>query len=261
VTLTTPGGKQIVPAISSLQVAAATLAAPNGARAAAFTVPGKSTTVVVLRDPVAGTWRVAAQPGSPAIAGLAESYTLAPAAVHARVLGRGRHLRLSYSVKPRPGMTVAFVELAGRVTHQIGIARGARGTLPFVPADGPAGRRQIVALINQDALPRPRIALTSYSAPGPVTPGAVRGLRVALRHATLSVMFGPARDATSYRILIVSSDGKHRLVLTSAAHRSVILRGIGPGAHATAAVTAFAADGRSGPTIRASSNAKRGAKK
>jgi hypothetical protein len=261
VTLTSPSGKVTVPVITSLQAAAATLAAPNGARAAAFAVPSKSTTVVVLRDPAAGIWRVAAQQGSPAIAGLAESYTLPPAAVRGRVLGHGRHLRLSYTLKPRPGMTVTFAELAGRVTHQIGIARGARGTLAFAPADGPAGRRQIVAIINQDGLPRPRVVLASYNAPAPIRPGAVRGLRVTLRRATLSVTFGRARDASSYRVLIISSDGKHRLVLSSAAHRSVTLRGIGPGAHAVATVTAVAADGRSGPSVRASSSAKRRSKR
>jgi hypothetical protein len=260
VTLTTPSGKLIVPVVSSLQVAAATLAAPTGPRAAAFAVASKSTTVVVLRDPAAGTWRVAAQTGSAALAGLAEAFTLAPTAVRGRLQGHGRHLRLRYSIHPRPGMTVTFAELAGRVMHQIGVPHRAHGTLAFAPADGPAGRRQIVALINQDGLPRPRVVLTSYRAPGPLRPAAVHRLRVALRGATLSVTFGPAENAQSYEIQITSTDGKRRLLLLSAAHRSVSLHGIGPGAHATATVTAFAADGHSGPSVRATSRRKRGSK-
>jgi hypothetical protein len=159
--LRAPNGRLIVPAISSLAAAAATLASPSGARAAAFTVPGKSTTVVVLRDPPAGTWPVAAQPGSPALAGLAESYTLPPADLNGRLTGHGRLLRLNYNLHPRPGMTVTFVELGARVTHVLGVAHGSRGALKFAPADGPAGRRQIVALINQDGLPRPRVVLAS----------------------------------------------------------------------------------------------------
>jgi hypothetical protein len=253
IALTTPTGKLVVPVISSLQVAAATLAAPTGARVAAFAVPGKSTTVVVLREPAAGVWRVAAQPGSPAVAGLAESYTLAPTGLRGRLSGHGRHLRLAYRLHPRPGLTVTFIELAGRVTHVLGLARGAGGTLAFSPADGPAGRRQIVALVNQDGLPRPRVVLSTYQAPGPLRPGPVHHLRVALRHATLSVTFGPATNAARYKVLISSSDGKHRLVLSSAAHRTVRLPGIGPGAHATAVVTAVAANGHSGPSVRAAS--------
>ena len=257
VTLTAPNGVVSTPVVSTLQGAAATLAASTGPRVAAFTVPSKLTTVVVLREPAAGTWRVAAAPGSSALAGLAESYTLAPAAVRGRLSGHGRHLRLRYSLHPRPGMTVTFAELAGRVMHQLGIARGAHGTLSFNPADGPAGRRQIVALINQDGLPRPRVILATYQAPGPVRPGVVRHLRVTLRRSTLAVTFGPAANAVRYEILIVSSDGKHRLLLSSKAHRGVSVPGIGPGARATATVTAIATDGRRGPAVRASSATSR----
>ena len=64
-------------------------------------------------------------------------------------------------------MTVTFAEVGGENLHEIGTAQGARGTLEFAPADGPAGKRKIVALIDQDGLPRPRVALASFTAPGP----------------------------------------------------------------------------------------------
>ena len=249
VVLTAPSGKQIVPAVSTLQGAAAALAAPGGPPAAAFTVPSKATTVVVLRDPAAGTWRVAAAPGSPAIAGLAESHTLPDAAIHGRIVGQGRRLRLAYTLHARPGMTVSFAEIGGRVLHSIGTARGDRGKVSFAPADGPAGTRRIVALITQDGLPRPRVVLASYRAPGPLRAGRVPKLRVSIRGHTLRISFGPASNAASYRIRISSTDGKHRLLLASATHRLVSLSGLGPGAAATATVTAIAADGGSGPTV------------
>ncbi len=248
VALTAPSGAQIVPTITSLPEAAAALAAPGGPPAAAFTVPGKATTVVVLRRPAAGTWRVSAQPGSPAIAAIAESHTLAAAAVHARVLGHGRRLRLRYSLHPRPGMTVTFAEL-GSVTHAIGRARGARGTLSFAPADGPAGTRRIVALIEQDGLPRPQAVLGSYRAPGPLRPGPVRRLRVRIQGHTLAISFGPASNARNYQIRVSTTDGKHRLLLATASHRSARLGGLGPRAAATVTVIAFAANGRAGPAV------------
>jgi hypothetical protein len=255
VVLTAPTGKQIVPAITTLAAAASALAAAGG-RAAAFTVPSKATTVVVLRDPAAGTWRVASLPNSPAIAGLAESHSLADTAVHAHLLGHGRHLRLRYTLHPRPGLTVAFAELGSQVAHVIGTAHGAHGTLAFTSADGPAGTRRIVALITQDGLPRPRVVLTNYRAPGPLRPGRVHGLRVNLRGHTLTVTFGPASDARGYEIRVTSTDGKHRLLLASATHRSARLGGLGPGAQATVSVTAIAANGRPGPSAQGRTGTK-----
>jgi hypothetical protein len=257
VVLTAPDGTQITPAVDTMQAAAATLAAAGGPPAVAFQVPNSNATVVVLKNPRAGTWRVAAQPGSAAIAGLAESHTLAAASVHARVLGRGRQLRLAYSLHPRPGMSVSFVELGTRVAHVIGTARGARGTLRFSPGDGPAGTRQIVALINQDGVPRPRAVLTSYRAPGPLRPGKVRRLKVSLRGHTLTVSFGAASNASGYQIRVTSTDGKRRVLLASAARRSVRLGDIGPGARATISVKAVAANGLTGPAAVGSTPRKR----
>lgn len=249
VVLTAPNGKQTVPAITSMSAAASALATANGPRTAAFTVPSKATTVVVLRDPAAGTWRVASLPGSPALAGLSESHTLPDAAIRAHLTGHGRHLRLRYSMRPRPGMTVVFEETGSRATHLIGKAHGARGSLAFSPGDGPAGRRRIVALITQDRLPRPQVLLTTYRAPGPLLPGRVHRLRVSIRRHTLTIRFARASNAHSYEIRISSTDGKHRLLLSPASHPSATLRGMGPGAQASVSITAFATNGRPGHAV------------
>jgi hypothetical protein len=154
-------------------------------------------------------------------------------------------------------MSVSFVELGTRVAHVIGTARGARGTLRFSPGDGPAGTRQIVALINQDGVPRPRAVLTSYRAPGPLRPGKVRRLKVSLRGHTLTVSFGAASNASGYQIRVTSTDGKRRVLLASAARRSVRLGDIGPGARATISVKAVAANGLTGPAAVGSTPRKR----
>ncbi|MEA2481785.1 MAG: hypothetical protein QOJ07_3707, partial [Thermoleophilaceae bacterium] len=251
VTLTAPDGREIVPTTGSLQDAVAAVTTDGGPEAAAFSVPSSSTTGVLLKNPAAGTWRVAAQPDSAPLAEVSETHTLAAPAVKGRVLGSGRKLRLRYSLHPRPGMTVTFAELGQNQLHEIGKARGAAGTIAFSPADGPAGTRQIVALIDQGGLPRPRVALARFRAPGPLRPGRVPGLKLAFRGHALTIGFGAASNAKGYRIRVSSTDGKNRLLLATAKRRSARLAGFGPGASATVTVTAYAANGHSGPkTVR-----------
>ncbi len=251
VALTGPDGQRFVPAVGDLAAATAAMAAPGHPLAAAFPVPGTDTTVVALRSPAAGTWHVEALPGSPALASVAESHPLPKPALSGRVTGHGRTLSLAYRLKPRPGMTVTFAELGGKLLHAIGKASGSSGTLAFAPADGPAGRRAIVALIEQDGLPRPRVVLAHFTAPGPLRPGRAARLKVAVVRHTLTVSFGAARNARTYRIAVRSTDGKHRLFLTTATHRSARVTDIGPRAVATVTVTAYAANGRKGtPVVR-----------
>ncbi len=249
VAMTGPDGKQLVPAVSDLAGAVTAMTAHGGPPAAAFVAPGTDTTVVLLHNPTAGAWQVQAQPGSPALVSVAESHSLPDLALHGQISGHGRKLSLAYRVHPRPGMKVTFAEVGGKILHQIGTAKGTSGTLPFAPADGPAGRRKIVALIGQDGLPRPRVTLASFTAPGPLRPGRVRHLGVTIVGHTLTVSFGAAAGAHSYRIAIRSTDGKRRLMLAGAGHRSARLTGLGPGAAATVSVTAFALNGRRGSPV------------
>ena len=246
VALTAPDGKQIVPAVTAMAGAATALAAPGGPAAAAFTVPSDKTTIVVLRKPAAGTWTVTAQPGSAALSAVAESHTVAPASVHATVAGHGRRLAVRYRLRPRPGMTVRLAEQAGRVLHVVGQAHGSGGTLPFVPADGPAGSRSLVALVEQDGLPRPRIVLAHFRAPGPLRPARVAGLRAAIRGTTLKVTFGRAPDARRYQVRISSTDGKQRLLVLPGTARSARVADMGPGAVVTVTVRGVAGNGRTG---------------
>lgn len=257
VVLTAPDGTQTSPVTGTLPEAVQAITAAGGPAAAAFAAPGDAVTGVLLRQPKAGTWHVAAQPGSPALASVAESHALPAPAVHASVLGQGHRLRLRYQLHPRPGMTVTFAESAGKLLHRLGSARGAAGTLSFAPADGPAGRRNIVALIAQDGIPRPSVVLTRYQAPGPVVPGNVRRVKLKVRGSTLTVSFNAAQNALSYRIRVTSTDGKRRLLLATARHRAAKITGLGPGAATTVSVTAYAANGRHGRAAVATATSPR----
>jgi hypothetical protein len=256
VVLTAPDGKQTTPANGTLAEALVAMASKSPPAAATFTVPGDPRTGVILRAPASGTWRVAAQAGSSALTSVAESTPLPDPALRGRVRGHGRRLSLAYRLHRRPGMTVTFAERAGTLLHAIGRAHGSSGTLRFQPADGPAGAREIVAMIDQDGIPRSSVTLTRYKAPGPLSPGRVTHLKVAFHHHTLAVDFRAASGARSYRVLMISTDGKHRLVLATARRRKIRIAGLGPRARATVSVTAYAANGRHGRATQAKATSR-----
>jgi hypothetical protein len=62
---------------------------------------------------------------------------------------------------------VTFVEEAAGVDQVITRTADARGTVEFTPADGPAGARSIVAIVEQGGLPRLRTTVAQYEAPDP----------------------------------------------------------------------------------------------
>jgi hypothetical protein len=72
---------------------------------------------------------------------------------------------LSYHVRPRAGQTVELVERGQDVFHVLGPARGTSGEFRFTPAFGPAGRRQIVALVSLSGRLSQTLLIGSYTAP------------------------------------------------------------------------------------------------
>ena len=59
---------------------------------------------------------------------------------------------------------------AARVWRHRDTLVGARGTLRFAPADGPAGIRSVIALVDENGIPRARIVVAHYRAPRPMRP-------------------------------------------------------------------------------------------
>ena len=79
-------------------------------------------------------------------------------------------------------------------TRSARVRTGGKGTLRFKPADGPGGRRKVVALVEQDGLPRKRITVATFKAPPRVKPGAPKGVTVSTRQgACLRRSSDPAR--------------------------------------------------------------------
>jgi hypothetical protein len=214
--LRSPNGRQVVPVTFGTAGAAS-------AAAVALAIPRNATTYVMVRAPGAGNWTVSAAPGSSAITGVQVARGYAPPAITAHVAGRGTTRQLTYSATARPGLSIAFAERARRVYHVIGQATAAHGTVRFAPGAGPAGPRTLYAIVSENGVPRERLTVGSYRAPGPVRPGRVRGLRITRQGAKFRIAFGSAANASHYLIRLVGSDGRRRLqIIARGPHRLTV---------------------------------------
>ena len=166
-----------------------------------------------------------------------------------RIGGGGVRRRLSYSINAHPGLSVAFAERAHREYHVLGTARGARGTLRFVPGVGAAGPRTIYALVSENGVQREALKVGSYRAPGPLTPGRVRGLRVRRHGRRFTVSFSGATGAAYYLVSVTGTDGRRVLDLVRGRRHSLSLPVIGYTDHLLVSVTGVSALGRKGLAV------------
>jgi len=176
--------------------------------------PGDKSTFVMLPRTAAGRWRVAPAAGSSPIASIRTGDGLAEPRVSARVRGRGRRRTLAWSAVPQPGHTVTFVERGPQTYRVLGRARGRSGTIAFTPGDGPAGRRVIEAIVENDGIPRKTLTVARYVAPRPAGPGRPRGLRVRRTRTGLRVSWRRVPGAAKYAVSVQTGDGRRRVFST-----------------------------------------------
>ena len=176
--------------------------------------PGDRSTFVMLPRSAPGRWRIVPAAGSSPLASIRTGEALAEPRVSARVRGRGRRRTLAWSAVPQPGHTVTFVERGPQTYRVIGRARGRRGTIGFTPGDGPAGRRVIEAIVENDGIPRRTLTVARYVAPRPAKPARPRGIRVRRTRAGLRVSWRRVAGAAKYAVSVTTRDGRRRLFVT-----------------------------------------------
>jgi len=251
VVLVAPNGETVHPVDVSI--------AGEDARAISMTKPSQNITLVGVRNPEPGIWRVQNQGGSPPIIQVrkadAQSAPEAAGSVGgggARASGAGARKRtLTYTATRREGLTVTFVEEGEGVAQAIGRATARRGTLEFTPANGPAGRRTIVAVGEQDGLPRFREEIASYTAPKPLPPGRVRGVRIKRSKGGIVVRWRRAQRAAAYDVRAMLSDGRGLFELRGRRAKRARFRDVPKGVGARVRVVARDTNGRGGKPGRA----------
>lgn len=241
VTITGPNGEQVSTPVGSGSV-----------RERPFfliQVPATKTTYVAIGKPQAGTWRVVQQPGSSPVVKILQADGIAPPQVSAKVTGSGEKRALTYSFLPREGQEVVFweessaprgalpeaLQLLGTIPSK---AQGRRqeGTLGFAPASGAAGARRIVAQVLQNGVPRRRLVVATYSAPPPPPVGATPSVEAVRSGTALTVSWGAAPAATSYRVRLSLADGQRRLYRLGGDTRKLVVRGLPIGVGGTVEV-------------------------
>ncbi|MFZ0044000.1 MAG: hypothetical protein WAK93_22005, partial [Solirubrobacteraceae bacterium] len=240
VILTSPSGQTVVPSLTDRHAAAIALALPAG-----------HLTAVAIRHPAAGTWHVSAAAGSSPIAAVAAGRGYASPKVTGRVTGSRDRRTLHYTATLHPGLTVQFAEYRhGRLIGVIGSAKHARGTLRFVPEAGPAGARNIVALLSgSGVVPRTEL-IASYRAPAPQRPGRAR-VRLSHRGREFLIRIGTARHAARYLVTAKTTSGRRVRTLVSAQRRELSVPASGWSDRITVSVIAVNAGGHSGRLARA----------
>jgi hypothetical protein len=235
-----PHGERIVtPRETRADVSRDHLSLPN---------PQAKLTQVAIPSPSAGRWTIRAAAGSTPLTSIRTAEGLPAPEVKATVAGRGHARALRWSVTERPEQTVRFVERGSSAGGAIGVARGARGTLRFAPAEGRAERREIVAIVEQDGQLRDELVVASYRAPAAARPAAVRGLRAVRRGTTLRLRWRAQPGAARYRTAVALGSGRRVVLLGRGT--SAVVRDVPRGMRAQVAVRALSASGIAGRDAR-----------
>ena len=213
-----------------------------------------NSTVVNLSKPEGGSWTVALQPGSVPVTSIRTANALPDPKVKAVVRGKGRKRTLEWTVRPIPGQRVKLSEEGPGAHRNFGVLKGRSGTIKFSPANGKKGKRELLAVVEQDGIFRKSIVAGTYIAPGPTKPGRPRRVRLRRKGTKLVITWRRAPRAVEYAVRAKLRDGR-RLVIPTKKRKLTIgnVPGIDSG---TIAVYGMKADRTAGPPAKAKFKAK-----
>jgi hypothetical protein len=190
----------------------------------------------LVAHPPAGVWRIVPAADSVRVVAVQRAGVLPQPKVSGRVTGTGAKRTLHYRIARIPGQLVRFVEAGDRGGQTLRAVRiGGSGAVSFVPAPARGSRRTILAIVEQNGMPRARLTVASFSAGSPHV-GPVPGLRVRRAGRTAIVTWRGAFYATGYDIVATFTTGTRELLSTGGAARRIVVRGLAPSAGLTVAV-------------------------
>ena len=211
---------------------------------------GDGTTFVLVNKPSAGLWRLS-DDGTVAVTRIRVARGLPKPSVTASVTGHGRSRVLSWKLRPIHGQRVTFAEVGKDVRNAIASTTAKNGSVRFKLADGPGGRRQIVALVEQNRTPRATLTVASFRAPGPKKPGRPRSLHVKRRRSRLIVSWRPNPPGFRHAVYLVLSNKRRIVQIVPARRHSFTLKGVSKRVGAKVLVVGLTAGNGKGPAARA----------
>ena len=236
--------------------------------------PADNTTSVTIAQPAAGAWTITPLPGSSPISGVAEAPVNPPPGAGGEVTGKGTALQFHYVVEDVPGDTVTFYERGTTYEQQLGTTAGGTsclkdapvagsrpadsylvhpnmtcGDIPFSPAAGPAGVRDIIAVVDNHGEPVTEFLVTKYDTTGLPLPSEPRDLKIVRDGTTVTITWAASTETTDYNLDINLSDGSKVVDVPGKSDRRVVLHGIAANLDVTAKVAGIRSDGVVGPAL------------
>jgi hypothetical protein len=191
----------------------------------------------------------------------------------AGVGGKGYNRTLGYAYAPNPGQKITFVERGERTTQILGVAREGRcqeapggveserevacGQLKFTPGHGPAGKREILAVIEQDGRPREEKVVATYIAPKDRLPARPRLLRARRAGGAVIVRWAAVPGAKGYTASVTVSDGRKLSFAPSSAKQGIRVPAVGRDTTVRVALRALRVDAAVGKASRLTVKATR----
>jgi hypothetical protein len=241
--------------------------------------PRADTTSIVIVRPAPGAWTIHTLPGSSPVTGVAQAPVTPDPSAAARVIDHGSTRELQYELESDPNHTVTFVERGGNYEQELGTAKGRPclknapiqgkrpsnaymahpsitcGLIAFKPAAGPAGVRNIVAVVTDHGEPVDEFKVASYQAPGEGTPAQPANLRITRQGTTVDITWDRSAGADDYDVDITLSDGTKVVDVMGSKARHVVVNDVPQGLDVTATVRGLRGDDVQGPMAQASSKA------
>jgi len=220
------------------------------------------TTDLLLIRPAPGKWTIRTDGGSHPVTGITTAPFDAPPSFTAAVVpaaGGKRHLGISYALQP--GDSLSLEERGRGIDHVIanhvqgrscpapqrpGGERTLCAELEFTPALGPAGKREVLAVVTRGGLPVTRMPIASYTAefPMPTRPSHLQLIR---QGSSVVVDWSREAHESDYTVSVKLSDGREFGDTPGPSCRGFLLRGVGSGVGVNVEVAGLRRDLLSGP--------------
>jgi hypothetical protein len=227
--------------------------------------PQNDATDVMIAHPVAGMWRIKADPGS-SITTIRQANLDPTPTINAGVGGTGEHRILGYSYQPQAFHTTRFVEDGRKYERDLGPAVGGQcklvkdihpdaprcGEIRFTPAPGPAGTRRIYAITTMNGDITDKQLVATYDAPAEPEPSMVPDLRVQRVPNGIRISFKPSRapiqaaKPIDYNVDVNLSDGRELLEVLHAGDDKVTIPNVAATVVARVRVAAMREDDTQG---------------
>lgn len=189
----------------------------------AVAVSESDRTYFVVDHPAAGQWRVVTLGGATPPLSVGDALPLQPVDAHVRISVRSHRFTLHWRLRAQPGVAVEFLERGRGVAGTIAAESRASGSVSFTPTQGPAGRRQVLALVTVNGIgDGDPVVVGHYTAPAPARAHVRRASYEVAGHAVL-VLFTPVRGASGYEVSAVLRRGGAERRLVDARARTTAL--------------------------------------